>query len=174
MNGLNKKYYAGVGARDTPEDVLEVMEQLGAMCSDAGWTLRSGGAEGADTAFETGHGNGDKEIFLPWGKFNGNNSKLFKSSDDAYTTAKALLPYWDKLQQGPKHMHARNMHIIAGQFLNEPVDFMICWTKDGTIRGGTGVAIMAATVAGIPIFNLGSKDFDEEAQDRLLALISGE
>ena len=46
--------YAGVGARKTPADVLGWMERIAAGMATQGWTLRSGGARGADSAFERG------------------------------------------------------------------------------------------------------------------------
>ena len=38
------KYYAGVGSRETPQDVLETMWKIGKHLADKGYTLRSGGA----------------------------------------------------------------------------------------------------------------------------------
>ena len=48
------KWYTGVGSRETPSDILEVMESVGYALASQGWTLRSGGAVGADQAFERG------------------------------------------------------------------------------------------------------------------------
>ena len=59
------KTYAGIGARKTPESVLEEMRGVGFCLGTLGWTLRSGGARGADEAFEQGcdEAKGFKEIF---------------------------------------------------------------------------------------------------------------
>jgi hypothetical protein len=46
--------YAGIGARKTPEEVLQVMERAGRILGSRGYTLRSGHAAGADMAFERG------------------------------------------------------------------------------------------------------------------------
>jgi hypothetical protein len=40
--------------RETPTAVLAVLEALGGVLARAGFVLRSGGAPGADTAFEAG------------------------------------------------------------------------------------------------------------------------
>ena len=58
-------YYAGVGSRETPQDVLKIMWKIGKHLADKGYTLRSGGARGADAAFENGCDSvmGSKEIF---------------------------------------------------------------------------------------------------------------
>ena len=62
--------YAGIGSRETPEGVLLKMEKIAFYLAhryDA--TLRSGGAIGADIAFEAGcdSANGKKEIFYAKG-----------------------------------------------------------------------------------------------------------
>jgi len=58
------KYYAGIGARDTPQEVLNRMTKLAGVLQRKGLCLRSGGAKGADTAFEAGVTNGNLEVFL--------------------------------------------------------------------------------------------------------------
>lgn len=57
------KYYTGVGSRETPEEILKVMEDLAFNLRETGWILRSGGAEGADTAFEV-NSYGSSEIYV--------------------------------------------------------------------------------------------------------------
>ena len=59
-------YYAGVGSRETPLDVLKTMWKIGNYLATKGYTLRSGGAKGADTAFENGCDSviGSKEISM--------------------------------------------------------------------------------------------------------------
>lgn len=48
------KYYAGIGSRNTPADILDLMTHLARRLDSRGYTLRSGGADGADAAFERG------------------------------------------------------------------------------------------------------------------------
>ena len=48
------KYYAGVGSRDTPPEVLARMTGIATKLYYLGYVLRSGGAPGADQAFEAG------------------------------------------------------------------------------------------------------------------------
>lgn len=54
-------YYTGVGSRKTPQSILILMNKIAQHFSSYGWILRSGGAQGADTAFESGAS--EKEIF---------------------------------------------------------------------------------------------------------------
>ena len=67
------------GSRNTPQEVLDEMIKIGKELAESRYILRSGGAKGADTAFETGCDlvNGKKEIYLPWKNFNGNSSDLY-------------------------------------------------------------------------------------------------
>ena len=46
--------YAGIGSRKTPEDIITLMHRLGVRLAELGFTLHSGAANGADTAFEIG------------------------------------------------------------------------------------------------------------------------
>jgi hypothetical protein len=48
------KYYAGIGSRETPSDVCSQMTELAKQLDAENWILRSGGAKGADSAFENG------------------------------------------------------------------------------------------------------------------------
>lgn len=66
-------FYTGVGSRETPNDVMKVMYKFAQKMALHGAVLRSGGADGADTAFEWGcdKKQGMKEIYLPWNGFNG-------------------------------------------------------------------------------------------------------
>ena len=74
------KYYTGVGSRETPKDVLDLMEKIAYKLSKKGWILRSGGAEGADSAFFQGcekySSTPIAEIYIPWNGFN----KIIKSN----------------------------------------------------------------------------------------------
>lgn len=49
-----KKFYAGIGSREAPEDILTFMKWIGSKLYEKGYILRSGGAKGADTAFAMG------------------------------------------------------------------------------------------------------------------------
>ena len=80
-------YYTGIGSRDTPKKYLRYMELAATYLAENGLILRSGGADGADTAFEKGCDfvNGKKEIFLPWQNFNNNKSNHFITSLAAFS-----------------------------------------------------------------------------------------
>jgi hypothetical protein len=87
------RFYTGVGSRDTPEEVLSVMRTLAKCLARAGYTLRSGGAEGADAAFESGAQEvpqAKMQIYLPWRGFTGNGSPLYTVDRNAMLAASGL------------------------------------------------------------------------------------
>lgn len=136
------KYYAGVGARDTPETVQKQMNKIASILERKGYSLRSGGAKGADQAFEKGCTR--KEIFLP-SKSTPLWAKVF--TDHFHPNPNALKEY-------PRMLMDRNALQILGRDGNTPVDFVVCWTKDGKASGGTGHALRIAEFYNIPIYNL--------------------
>jgi hypothetical protein len=169
--------YAGIGSRKTPPDQLARMKVAAQRLAGMGFTLRSGGADGADTAFESGAGE-KKEIFLPWRGFNGRDSVFFEPSRDAQNVAAALHPAWDKLSPAAKKLMARNSHQVLSASLKNPVQFVACWTPDGCSHesergfdtGGTGQAIALASRWGIPVFNFARPDAGERMRDFLAVL----
>ena len=173
------KTYAGIGSRNTPPAPLEQMTVLAQLASQNDWMLRSGGAIGADSAFEIGCdiNNGSKEIFLPWKGYNNNRSLLVECDNEAaQRIASTIHKRWSMLSQGAKKMMTRNVQQILGQDLKHPVDCVICYTDDGcesiekysAKTGGTGLAISLASVRDIPIFNLKNNLRYEDAEHFLL------
>lgn len=151
------KIYTGIGSRETPKEVLDIFFKLGCALAKRDYTLRSGGAEGADTYFENGCDkyNGNKEIYLPWKGFNNSKSNLYTIKQEWIDLAKKNCPYFDKMKQGGQKCIARDMPQVLGEDLNNPSDFVICYTKDGKLDGGTKHAIMCAKDNNIKVFNAG-------------------
>ena len=149
--------YAGIGSRKTPEDVLKLFERIGKFLAEKDFTLRSGHAEGADTAFENGCDlvKGEKEIYLPWENFEDSDSKLIVTDKVAFEIAEKHHPYWHNLSEGARKLQARNSHQVLGWDLVSPSDFVICWTENGKGKGGTGQAIRIANSHKIPVFDAG-------------------
>ena len=172
-------FYAGIGSRETPKEALDQMQQFAYQAAQRGWILRSGGAGGADTAFEVGcdHANGQKEIFLPWKGFNENESSLFNVDPRALDLAKEIHPAYNALSRTAKLLIGRNMHQVLGRNLNEPVKCVVCWTRDGCESwtsygrntGGTGSAIALASHNGAVVFNLQRPDRFIDALEFLLS-----
>lgn len=155
-------FYTGVGSRETPPDVLREMMRLADWFRLLGLTLRSGGAGGADTAFEMG-ALGQAHIYLPWRGFNGRQSgRKDTPSPAAFEMARTTHPNWARLSSGPRALHARNCHQVLGDNLDAPSHFLVCWSPDGCVdearrtkqTGGTATAIILAARHAVPVFNL--------------------
>lgn len=151
------KFYAGIGSRETPEDFLRLFRSAAKHLAQNNYTLRSGGADGADMAFETGckQVNGPMEIYIPWPGFNNNSSPLSNIPDWAYKLAAQTHPAWERCSQGGRKLHARNCMQMFGQDGNTPVEFVICWTPQGSGSGGTGQALRLAQRHNITVFDAG-------------------
>lgn len=156
------KTYAGIGSRKTPPHVLGLMTFAAALLERNDYILRSGGAPGADRAFEKGVQDPvHKEIFLPWKRFNDNDSSLFTPRSEAYLIAEQYHPSWSTLRPAAKRLMARNSHQVLGLNLDDPVEFLLCWTDKGKQVGGTAQAMRIAQDRGIRICNL---FFDENKE----------
>lgn len=148
------KYYAGIGSRETPPAILKMMTAIARRLSSFGYICRSGGADGADTAFEEGAVH--KQIYLPWDGFNGRNvdgtSYIIPPYVEEYVFKYHPKP--SNLSYAAKKLMSRNTYQVLGEDLNTPVEFVLCWTKDGKASGGTGQAIRIANDMNILVFNL--------------------
>ncbi|AFF28139.1 gp141 [Sphingomonas phage PAU] len=144
--------YTGIGSRETPDLVLSIMSKIAKFLETKGYTVRSGGAPGADLAFDIDITN--KEIYLPWYRFNDNNSKLFKLTNEAREIAEKFHPAWNKLSEAARKLMTRNVYQVLGFDLKSPTNFIICWTKDGKASRGTGQALRIAKYYNIPVYNL--------------------
>lgn len=147
--------YAGIGSRTTPRDVLSLMTVIAQRLAARDIWLRSGGADGADTAFELGAGPRSR-IYLariPHGDFSsrhlvcGHDPKL-------RAIAAATHPAWEKCSEWARALHTRNVAIILGKNMDAPCSFVVCWTPGGELSGGTAMGIRIAKERNIPVFNL--------------------
>lgn len=160
-----KKYYAGIGSRETPIKLQTEIDKIVNLLNNHNYILRSGGAVGADSMFEKNAIM--KEIFLPWKEYNGNKSLLFNDNIIGWDMAKKYHPAWNNLTHGAKKMMVRNCYQILGYDLNTPVDFVVCWTKGGKLKGGTAMAMRIAMDLNIPIYNLYNDNIYEEIYKKL-------
>lgn len=146
------KFYTGIGSRKTPKDVQMRMFVRATEMAEDGWTLRSGGADGADRAFEKGAwwSHGKMEIYLPWLGFNGSSSKFEEPTAEAMVMAEHYHPAWYKLKEGGRKLMARNCHQVLGLDLKTPSSLVLYWTEGGKEVGGTAQALRIAKDYNIP------------------------
>lgn len=162
---VNSMTYAGIGNRDIEEvaepisgrPVCAVMTWIAGELERLGYTLNSGGAKGADAAFERGVRN------LA-------HKRIFRASDATEETrgiARELHPARSRLHGYALDLFARNTNQVFGRDLDTVVDFVLCYTRDGCEShetrtrdtGGTGQAIEMASRKGACIFNMKNADW---------------
>lgn len=159
------KFYTGIGSRETPYQVQKQMQRIAQYLAKKGYTLRSGSAAGADSAFEAGalREKGSCACYLPWPGFNNrvldenhihiHDVKLLQQADDILKT---VHPAYDRLKGGAKSLHLRNVFQVLGDDLRTPSNLLICFaapTLEG-VKGGTNSAWQIAQRMGIPCYNL--------------------
>lgn len=140
------KYYTGIGSRATPEPLRETMQALAGRLAGT-YRLRSGGALGADTAFELGARKAEAtlgvDVYRP----------RYDIHPICYEIAEFIHPHWKAMKPFTRQLFARNVEQILGSKVNHPSQFVVCWTPDAceTMRdyrpkqtGGTGLAIALA------------------------------
>lgn len=162
-----QKFYAGIGSRDTPEHIQDKMRTIAEILERKKYTLRSGGAIGADLAFESGV-NRNKEIFYTE-SYRINDGYFIEYEDaDLKFADKILKEYHPSYKnggsgvksKGKRQLLSRNTFQIFGVGDTVNSEFVICYTPDGTESvtswdtGGTGQAIRIAYDYEIPIYNL--------------------
>lgn len=157
---VTNKFYCGVGSRQTPPKVLTSMTDMAKTLENLGYTLRSGGAGGADTAFQEGVDE-CAQIWLPWSSFSIELQKKYpkhtyrvvsEKDEEAMNSVDTFHPNGPLLKRPVRLLMARNFRQCCGKVLPNS-EFVICWTKDGNDTGGTGQAIRIARSLNIPVYN---------------------
>lgn len=184
MQNNSKKFWTGVGSRETPDEICLLMERIAFKLSKEYYILRSGGADGADAAFKVGATNYfskvQPDIYIPWEGFNSCKGEPYKALNKMdlgiQATAKSFIekihPAWEKLSRGAKALHTRNVFQVLGDDLKSPSKFLICWAKvdfKGVPKGGTRTAWVLATENNVPCYNL----YFEKDYKRLEEWVSG-
>lgn len=158
----NVKEYAGIGARKTPPDVLELMQNIAFYFAKQNKHLRTGNAEGADYAFMKGVNQCtgyEVSLYLPWPTYrkdyiqSTNGICVQEPSKEAIHFAGFYHTAWEKCGENARKFHGRNAQIIMGSMLVDPVDIVICYSESD-IKGGTAMGIQIAKAHQIPVYNL--------------------
>lgn len=138
------KFYTGIGSRNTPATELDKISKIASYLEFQGYVLRSGGAEGADKAFEAGVKDPKNKIIL----------RPKHSTAEAERLAASIHPMWSACNEYARQLHGRNCQLVLGEKLDLPSEFVIAWTYDGKERGGSRTGLVLANQRGIPTFNL--------------------
>lgn len=147
---MTSNSYTGVGSRETPDDILILMRRIGYIMAMKGVALRTGEADGADSAFYKGVVDAydlhrvkfENEVFvagLPKSFhyvndvvdiFNG--ASAFDASiplEKFRETAVRIRGSLDGLSYFGVKCHIRNVAQVLGVDGNSPSRGMICWAK---------------------------------------------
>jgi hypothetical protein len=153
------------------------MSKIANVLESMGYILRSGGAPGADQAFERGVIDSTrKEIYLPSRRWLGNPSPYYTVSEEAIDLARKYHPNFKALSPFAQLLMGRNVYQVLGKSLNQASCFVVCYTPDGCDMdrvsrspktGGTGQALSIAKEYHIPIFNL----YYEDSEIRLTSFL---
>lgn len=156
--------FAGIGSRSLPADACEFCTHISSQLFSMGWFLRSGNAKGADQAFEAAF-NTNKEIFLPWENHNSRPSGpmhiALPNNPEMEQVAAMFHSNWGGITEYARKLFTRNVAIIAGINMDDPVDVVVyCQDpeKDNWPFGGTNHAIRVANHLEIPCFNIARED----------------
>jgi predicted NAD-dependent protein-ADP-ribosyltransferase YbiA (DUF1768 family) len=172
--------YAGIGSRETPQEVLDKMTEVAKYLDDLGYTLQTGftfkdkttglDEEGADKAFSDGAKN--KILFGPSGIRNTVNGKTSLDTYNPNVTiisndvVKEIHPAPERLSSGAIKLMARNTNQIFGKNLDSTVDFVIFYSPETNNplrpKGGTGQAVEMARRKGIPTINMANDNWRDE------------
>lgn len=165
------KYYTGIGARKVPVEICLFMGGVAKRMPELGYTLRSGAADGSDSAFEFGchKVGGQGDIFLPKVGFKGrdilmpiNGCTYHVQHGDMQRKAADILRetnvcgFIDKVNIDTYNFFTRNVYQLLGLNLDTPSKVVIYYApeKDGECQGGTRIAVNLAPHYGIPTYNL--------------------
>ena len=176
------KYYAGIGPRKVEKPIQDIATSIAKQLSPTGWCLRSGYARGMDQAFSRGAIN--QNIFLPWDGYNHGyvngidravrkithdqikiaaNAYVMLNHEDIYEGNK---PQWNQLKDTTKSLLCRNVPIILGENLDDPVKMVVTYLPTDYV-GGTAHALWIAKEHNVPVFNY----FHEQDQNDLCKFV---
>ena len=152
--------YAGIGARKTPQDILDYMSDQARILQDKGLILRTGDADGADKAFR--NATEHKLVYTP-------NQPIERWAH--YEVSLVCDTEYGQMKPRTQDLLARNMYQLFGsgtrKDARQPSMFVLYWSLPSSqwgtglhnnnyynCSGGTRYAVRAACNAGIPTFNL--------------------
>ena len=183
---FSPRYYTGVGSRDITQEEYHLLKQIGTRMSELDYWLRSGAADGSDSAFQHGACYDQEiktEIWIPWPSFQIDLQRstpyvdYHSLTEDLFSVArqfyldKKIIPWFDNMTRGPQALHARNYYQVVG-FPSENNISKVCIycadeSKKGEVAGGTRSAVMVARYYGIPTYNIRIKEQKEELLNKL-------
>lgn len=147
---METKVYAGIGSRSTPETIQQKFTSIAALLEQRGYHLRSGGAIGADAAFEEGVVQLSMRTVL----------RPRDATAASLRVAERIHPAWHLCNEPARKLHGRNVQIILGRDLMSPVKFVLAYTLSPD-SGGTRTGLVLAREHSISVFNFAEPGAEE-------------
>lgn len=184
---------ACVGSRALDASHLALLEAIGTSLVTAGWTVHSGGAQGADQAFARGAARalgqnpktpGGLVIHLPWASYereaadaavrqSGGRAVLDCApfTPDEQALALQFHPAPERLSRAGITLMTRNVRIVCPDGLEaSPVHRVIAFPLYKLGGGGTGQALRLAEHFGISVHDLRNPTLRKQYAARIAAL----
>lgn len=157
------KPYAVMSNDGCPEHIIRQFQQIAERLGGKGFILRTNCTKGAAIAVEAVPC--EKELILPWDKFENKETKKGWTTGTALATTARFHHAWDGLSDAVKKIIASGARLVAGDKMREPALFFICWSQDGAEHinqksqgtGNVAVPLGIASELHIPVFNLGKE-----------------
>jgi hypothetical protein len=152
------------------------MGSLASSLQHRDFTLRSGGAQGADSAFEAGTSIADIYTVDYFDTYiHHTRDSMLVLRDKAFFSIDLFHPNPHAVHSKPyvRRLMARNFLQIRGHG-DTPIlsEFVLCWTPQASGSGGTGQALRMAKAWKIPVYDLGSPVVLSEIQQNYDAFIN--
>jgi len=164
------KYYTGIGSRELSDEQKTFIYWLACEMHDLGYTLRSGDADGADTAFQSGAGK-LFETWIPWTSFAKGPSRELQTQKEfleaeEYLLESDIIPWFKAMGPASQAFHGRNYRQVFGRNKILPEVCFYCAPDDlnGVPVGGTRTAVLVSRNEGIPTINVFTEEGQEDAR----------
>ena len=155
-----------IGSRKAPAEALSEISKIASAFSELNdknlpfeIVLVSGGADGVDITAEKAFGKGRKHIIFAYPSDKEDEEHIIYKSDQYASRLVDLLHLFpENIKKTDRPFLERDVLLIIGEKHSDgtrtPSDFVIAWTPDGRVQGGTAMGIRTARHIGIPVFNI--------------------
>ena len=160
---------AAIRQKLPPQEILDIMTEIGARVKNGDGWVRTGHCKGADQAFSQGASK-SSVVYLPWENF---NAKMLMHTDhvmsleqvrrfdrEAHKVAMHSVYKYHPAYKGLGDITKKMLAVSYLQILGlkgKLVDAVVCWTenyKNGRPKGVASQTVRIAEDCGIPVINL--------------------
>ena len=133
-SGKSFTIYYQTSSKDVPDDAKEKLIKFAKALISKGYVFRHNGSpeDGIQNAILTLDGC-VSQTYLPWKKFNINIKEpyLDRCTEDAYSVAFNNHKVFSKLPPTVRCILSRDVHVLTGKNVNDPVDVVFTYSKAG-------------------------------------------